>query len=67
MTEHHHDHPLVTVAVSMAAGMATWLTDPNVWRALAVAAAAGFVGGVARAAGVWTWNKVRERRDKKQG
>lgn len=65
MTEHYHDNPLVTIALSMALGAATWLADPNVWRALAVAAACGFVGGVARVAGVWAANKVRERHNKK--
>lgn len=60
---HHHDEH-ATIALSILAGTATWIADPNVWRALAVAAACGFVGGVAKAAGFWAWNKVREHRNK---
>lgn len=67
MTDHHADHPLATILLSMLAGTATWLADPNVWRALAVAAACGFVGGVMKAAGYWAWNKVRERRNANKG
>lgn len=60
---HHHDEH-ITIPLSILAGTATWIADPNVWRALAVAAACGFVGGVAKAAGFWVWHKVRERRNK---
>jgi len=63
MTEHHHDHPIVMIALSIGAGMLSWLANPDVWQALAVAAACGLVGGVARAAGSWAWNKARERRN----
>lgn len=66
MTEHHSDHPVATIVLSMLAGTATWLADPNVWRAISVAAACGFVGGVARAAGHWAWNKAKDRRNKKR-
>ncbi len=60
----HHDNPLMTIALSMALGVASWLVDPTLWRALAVAGACGFVGGVAKAAGFWAWRKVRDRRNK---
>lgn len=68
MMEHHGtDNPWATILLSMAAGIASWLADPLLWRALAVAAACGFVGGVAKAAGLWAWNKARERRNARKG
>lgn len=66
MTEPQHDNPLVTIVLSMGAGIASWLADPNMWRALAVALACGFVGGVGRMAGFWAWNKAKDRRNKKR-
>lgn len=67
MMEHHTDNPWATVIVSMLAGIASWLADPMLWRALAVAAACGFVGGLAKGAGVWAWNKARDRRNARKG
>lgn len=66
MTEAHHDHPVITIALSTGLGLVSWLADPNVWRALAVAAACGFVGGVAKAIGAWTWNEARKRKESRR-
>ncbi len=58
----HADHssPLGIILLSMASGLATWLSDPNVWRAGAAAALFGFVGGVFKAAGLWFWNRTKK-------
>lgn len=62
----HHDHPLFTIMLSAAAGMGSWLIEQHVTRALLVAVACGFVGGLAKAAGVWTWGRVRHLRKKRK-
>lgn len=67
MIDAHHDNPIVVVLLSAGAGLFTWLQDQHVTKAVLVAAACGFVGGVAKAAGVWVWNKVRERRNARKG
>lgn len=58
----HADHssPIAIILLSMASGLATWLSDPNVWRAVAVAALCGFVGGVFKAAGLWFWSRTKK-------
>lgn len=61
----HGDHssPIGVILLSMASGLATWLTDPNVWRAVAVAALCGFVGGVFKAAGLWFWHRTKKGKE----
>ncbi|MBS1940885.1 MAG: hypothetical protein JST38_08415 [Bacteroidetes bacterium] len=66
MIEVHHDNPVATMVIgagSAVAGVMSWAADPSVAKALVVAAACGFVGGLMKAAGVWAWNLVRERRN----
>lgn len=63
MTEQHHDHPLVNIMLSSLLGLASWLADPTLWRAVAVAAICGFIGGVAKAVGAWSWRKWRGKKD----
>lgn len=67
MTDAAHSNPFVTIALSMGLGVASWLADPDVYRALAVALACGFIGGVARAAGVAAYNTFKERKGAKKG
>lgn len=61
----HADHhsPLGIILLSMVSGLATWLSDPNVWRAVAVAALCGFVGGVCKAAGLWFWHRTKKSKE----
>lgn len=54
-------------AASAVAGVMSWAADPNVAKALMVAAACGFVGGLMKAAGAWVWHKARECRNKRKG
>lgn len=62
----HGDHssPVGVMLFSMWAGLASWLADPNVWRAVAVAALCGFVGGVFKAVGFWAYDSAKRRRRK---
>ncbi len=62
----HHDNPLMTIVLSMGAGMLSWFGDPVVWRAVAVAALCGFAGGVAKGAGFWAWRLARRERTKRR-
>lgn len=59
---HHPDNPILMMLMSAAAGVMSWSIDQHLLKALVVAMVCGFVGGLGRAAGLWTWNKVRERR-----
>ncbi|HMN06916.1 MAG TPA: hypothetical protein PKD45_14440 [Flavobacteriales bacterium] len=67
MMDTHHDNPVVVVLLSAGAGLFTWLQDQHVTKALLVAMACGFVGGLGKATGLWVWNKVRERRISRKG
>lgn len=62
----HHDNPLFTILLSAAAGMGSWLIEQHVTRALLVAVACGFVGGLAKAAGVWTWERAKRASKKRR-
>jgi hypothetical protein len=64
MSLHHDDNPMVTILLSMGAGLLSWFGDPVVWRAVAIAALCGFAGGIAKAAGFWAWRATRIRRNK---
>lgn len=67
MMDTHHDNPVVVVLLSAGAGLLTWLQDQHVTKAVLVAAGCGFVGGLAKGAGVWAWNKVREHHNNRKG
>lgn len=69
MMDHYPTHnPWATVVLSMLAGVLSWLADPVLWKALGVAAACGFAGGVFKAIGFRAWNKVLDRmKQRRQG
>ena len=49
------------VLISGTFGLAQWLADPNLLRAVLIAALCGVVGGFGRAAGVRLWHLGRRR------
>jgi hypothetical protein len=63
MTEHAHPHGggfLITL-LSISAGLWSWLSDPMLWRALAVAVLCGLLGGVARGIGQMLWRGIAQK------
>lgn len=50
-----------TVLASCVLGLFTWIQDPEVWRAMAVAALCGVIGGMFRPVG----SKLSERMHRK--
>lgn len=64
----HHEGTfnfIATVMLSAGAGAITWLSDPALWKAVAVAAVCGVVGGVGRWVGHELAKGIHARRNKK--
>lgn len=65
MTHHEGTFNFIgTVVLSAGAGAAAWLADPELWKAIGVAAVCGLVGGVARWAGHEMAKRIHARRNK---
>ena len=66
MSAHVNVEPLGTVLLSICFGMASWLANPDLWRAAFVAFVCGLLGGLGRAAGQRIWTSVEQRKARKK-
>lgn len=61
MTIHDNGHVLLSSILGACAGLVSWLADPALWKAAAVALFCGFLTGIGRAVGQWAAERVRKR------
>lgn len=66
MSFYAHVEPLGTVVLSVCLGMASWLANPDLWRAGLVAFVCGVLGGVGRVAGQRIYCCLEKRKGRKK-